>query len=195
MAERITRTKSRRQSTLKIAKGPRNRGVFAPVAEAVEAIRAGQMVIVVDDEDRENEGDLTVAAEKATPELINFMAKHGRGLICLPMAGDWLDRLEIPLMVSENTSQFSTAFCVSIEAKESTSTGISAADRARPCRSCSKNRGIPCGFTTHFSSPTVPASNSPTTLSRPRRCSNTCTIRDRRSMPSGNNFAREASWA
>ena len=146
MAERITRTKSRRQSTLKLAKGPRNRGVFAPVAEAVEAIRAGQMVIVVDDEDRENEGDLTVAAEKATPELINFMAKHGRGLICLPMAGDWLDRLEIPLMVSENTSQFSTAFCVSIEAKESTSTGISAADRAATAKAAADPKTSPASL-------------------------------------------------
>ena len=104
--------------------------MFAPVEDAVEAIRQGQMVIVVDDEDRENEGDLTVAAEKTTPEAINFMAKYGRGLICLPMTGDWLDRLDIPLMVRENTSRFDTAFCVSIEAKESTSTGISAADRA-----------------------------------------------------------------
>ena len=104
--------------------------MFALVEDAVEAIREGQMVIVVDDEDRENEGDLTVAAEKTTPEIINFMARYGRGLICLPMAGDWLDRLDIPLMVRENTSQFDTAFCVSIEAKESTSTGISAADRA-----------------------------------------------------------------
>ena len=104
--------------------------MFALVEDAVEAIRQGQMVIVVDDEDRENEGDLTVAAEKTTPEIINFMARYGRGLICLPMTGDWLDRLDIPLMVRENTSQFDTAFCVSIEAKESTSTGISAADRA-----------------------------------------------------------------
>ena len=114
---------------LSLADAPR-RGPFAPVDEAVDAIREGRMVIVVDDEDRENEGDLTIAAEKTTPELINFMAKHGRGLICLPMTGDWLDRLDIPLMVRENTSQFATAFCVSIEAKESTSTGISASDRA-----------------------------------------------------------------
>ena len=92
------------------------------------------MVIVVDDEDRENEGDLTVAAEKITPEIINFMAKHGRGLICVPMTGARLDELDIPLMVRENTSQFDTAFCVGIEAKESTSTGISAADRAMTAR-------------------------------------------------------------
>ena len=118
---------------LSLADTPR-RGPFAPVDEAVDAIREGRMVIVVDDEDRENEGDLTIAAEKTTPELINFMAKHGRGLICLPMTGDWLDRLDIPLMVRENTSQFATAFCVSIEAKESTSTGISASDRAITAR-------------------------------------------------------------
>ena len=131
MTERTIRTQSRRSSSLKLADGrQRKQGAFAPVAEAVDAIRDGKMVIVVDDEDRENEGDLTIAAEKITPELINFMAKYGRGLICLPMTGAWLDRLEIPLMVQENTSQFSTAFCVSIEAKESTSTGISAADRA-----------------------------------------------------------------
>ncbi len=129
MAEKSTRKRSRKAG-LTLASAPRRRSVFAPVEDAVEAIRQGQMVIVVDDEDRENEGDLTVAAEKTTPEIINFMAKYGRGLICLPMTGDWLDRLDIPLMVQENTSQFDTAFCVSIEAKESTSTGISAADRA-----------------------------------------------------------------
>ncbi|HEY7818490.1 MAG TPA: 3,4-dihydroxy-2-butanone-4-phosphate synthase, partial [Vicinamibacteria bacterium] len=88
------------------------------------------MVIVVDDEDRENEGDLTIAAEKVTPDLINFMARYGRGLICLPMMGERLDELRIPLMVSENTSSYGTAFCVSIEAKKGVSTGISAADRA-----------------------------------------------------------------
>ena len=132
MAEESTGTQARRRR-LALADAPR-RGPFAPVDEAVDAIREGRMVIVVDDEDRENEGDLTIAAEKTTPELINFMAKHGRGLICLPMTGDWLDRLNVPLMVRENTSQFTTAFCVSIEAKESTSTGISAADRATTAR-------------------------------------------------------------
>ena len=129
MAEKRARKRSRKQPGLALA-SPRRRRVFAPIKDAVEAIREGQMVIVVDDEDRENEGDLTVAAEKTTPEIINFMAKYGRGLICLPMTGESLDRLGIPLMVRENTSQFDTAFCVSIEAKESTSTGISAADRA-----------------------------------------------------------------
>ena len=130
MAEKSTRKRSRKQPRLTLASALRRRSMFALVEDAVEAIRQGQMVIVVDDEDRENEGDLTVAAEKTTPEIINFMARYGRGLICLPMTGDWLDRLDIPLMVRENTSQFDTAFCVSIEAKESTSTGISAADRA-----------------------------------------------------------------
>ena len=123
-----------RRGRLALADAPGRRGPFAPVDEAVDAIREGRMVIVVDDEDRENEGDLTIAAEKTTPELINFMAKHGRGLICLPMTGDWLDRLDVPLMVRDNTSRFATAFCVSIEAKESTSTGISASDRAATAR-------------------------------------------------------------
>ena len=103
---------------------------FARVEDAIAAIRAGEMVIVADDEDRENEGDLTMAAEKVTPEAINFMAKYGRGLICLAMTPERLDELEIPLMVSQNSSRFETAFCVSIEAKERTTTGISAADRA-----------------------------------------------------------------
>lgn len=88
------------------------------------------MVIVADDEDRENEGDLTMAAEKVTPEAINFMAKYGRGLICLAMTPERLDELQIPLMVSSNSSRFETAFCVSIEARDRTTTGISAADRA-----------------------------------------------------------------
>jgi len=102
----------------------------APIAEAVDAIREGRMIIVVDDEDRENEGDLTLAAEKVTPEIINFMARHGRGLICMPMTEERLAELDIPQMVPDNTARFNTAFCVSIEAKHMTSTGISAADRA-----------------------------------------------------------------
>ncbi len=102
----------------------------ARVEDAIAAISAGKMVIVVDDEDRENEGDLTIAAEKTTPEAINFMARHGRGLICLAMVPERLDELEIPLMVSQNSSRFETAFCVSIEARNGTTTGISAADRA-----------------------------------------------------------------
>src|SRR5437899_4718893 len=106
---------------------------FASIPEAIDDIRAGRMVVVVDDEDRENEGDLTVAAEKVTPDVINFMARHGRGLICLPMTGERLDELRIPPMVTdaENSARFGTAFCVPIEAKAGTTTGISAADRAR----------------------------------------------------------------
>jgi 3,4-dihydroxy 2-butanone 4-phosphate synthase/GTP cyclohydrolase II len=106
---------------------------FSTIPEAIDDIRDGRMVIVVDDEDRENEGDLTIAAEKVTPDVINFMARHGRGLVCLPMTGERLDELRIPLMVQddENSARFGTAFCVPIEAKKGTTTGISAADRAR----------------------------------------------------------------
>jgi len=107
---------------------------FVPIEEALAEIRAGRMVVVVDDEERENEGDLTIAAEKVTPEAINFMAKHGRGLICLAMTEERLDELRIPLMVPENTTKFQTAFCVSIEARQGTTTGISAADRAATVR-------------------------------------------------------------
>ncbi len=100
------------------------------VKEAIDDFRDGKMVIVIDEEDRENEGDLTIAAEKVTPEVINFMAKYGRGLICMPMTGERLRELNIPLMVSKNESTHGTAFCVSIEARRNVSTGISAADRA-----------------------------------------------------------------
>jgi 3,4-dihydroxy 2-butanone 4-phosphate synthase/GTP cyclohydrolase II len=111
-------------------KSTRARSPFAPIEDAVAAIHDGRMIIVVDDEDRENEGDLTIAAEKVTPEAINFMATHGRGLICMPLTEERLDELDLPLMVAHNTTTFDTAFCVSIEAKGVTSTGISAADRA-----------------------------------------------------------------
>jgi len=103
---------------------------LSTIAEAIEDIKAGKFIIIVDDEDRENEGDLAIAAEKVTDEAINFMTKHARGLICLPIIGQRLDELGIPLMVGDNTSRFSTAFTVSIEAKHRVSTGISAADRA-----------------------------------------------------------------
>ena len=103
---------------------------FARVEDAAAALGAGKMVIIVDDEERENEGDLTIAAEKITPDAINFMARYGRGLICLAMTPERLDDLEIPPMVSQNSSRFETAFCVSIEARSGTTTGISAADRA-----------------------------------------------------------------
>ena len=118
---------------LKIAKGARPKGPFAPIDAAVAAIRRGELVIVVDDEDRENEGDLTIAAEHVTPEAINFMMTHGRGLVCMPMTPERLDELQIPLQVPQqmNSTQFETAFCIGIEAKRGTSTGISASDRAK----------------------------------------------------------------
>ncbi len=103
---------------------------FSTIQEAIEDIRCGRVVIVVDDEDRENEGDFTVASEKVNPEVINFMAKYGRGLICLAMTGDQLDRLHLPMMVEPNTSKYGTAFTVSIDAAQGITTGISAADRA-----------------------------------------------------------------
>ena len=104
--------------------------VFATVPEAIEDIKAGKFIIIVDDENRENEGDLAIAAEKVNAEAINFMARHARGLICLPIIGHRLDELKIPLMVQENTAKFSTAFAISIEAKHKTSSGISAHDRS-----------------------------------------------------------------
>lgn len=103
---------------------------FEKIEYALDDLRNGKMVILVDDEDRENEGDLTIAAEKVTPEAINFMARYGRGLICLAMSPEMIDRLKLPLMVYDNRSPFSTAFTVSIEAKTGVTTGISAADRA-----------------------------------------------------------------
>ena len=105
--------------------------VFAPVEEAIEEIRAGRMVVVCDDEDRENEGDLTMAAQFATPEAINFMAREGRGLICLALTAERCDELGLDLMAAKNESPFETAFTVSVEAREGVTTGISAADRAR----------------------------------------------------------------
>jgi len=104
---------------------------FTDVPTAIEEIRAGRMVVVVDDEDRENEGDLTLAAEKVTPEIINFMAKYGRGLICLAMTEERLDHLRIGPMTAENTSNYGTAFCEAIDARDGVTTGISAYDRAR----------------------------------------------------------------
>jgi 3,4-dihydroxy 2-butanone 4-phosphate synthase/GTP cyclohydrolase II len=104
---------------------------FNTVDEAIEDIEKGRMVILVDDEDRENEGDLCMAAEKIAPEAINFMAKYGRGLICLSLTPERVEQLSLPMMTDENTSPFGTAFTVSIEAKKGVTTGISAADRAR----------------------------------------------------------------
>jgi 3,4-dihydroxy 2-butanone 4-phosphate synthase / GTP cyclohydrolase II len=111
-------------------KSRKKKSPFAPIEDAIEAIRSGKMIIVVDDEDRENEGDLTIAAEKITPAAINFMARHGCGLICIPMTEDRLAELDLPQMVGPNTARLGTAFCVSIDAKAVTSTGVSASDRA-----------------------------------------------------------------
>jgi 3,4-dihydroxy 2-butanone 4-phosphate synthase/GTP cyclohydrolase II len=107
---------------------------FATIPEAVEEFRAGRMLVVVDDEDRENEGDLTVAAERVTPEMINFMALYGRGLICLALSPELCQRLELAPISPRNTSRFGTAFCESIDAREGVTTGISAADRAHTIR-------------------------------------------------------------
>src|SRR5512137_2785959 len=100
---------------------------IAAIEEAIEDIQKGKMVILVDDEDRENEGDLTMAAEKVTPEAINFMAKEGRGLVCLSMTPERVEHLQLPMMTTDNTSSFGTAFTISIEAKKGVTTGISAA--------------------------------------------------------------------
>jgi len=105
--------------------------MLASISEAIEDIRAGKFIILVDDESRENEGDLAIAAERVTPEAINFMTKYGRGLICLPITGQRLDELGIPLMVTNNTSRHSTAFTISIEARDKVTTGVSAFDRAQ----------------------------------------------------------------
>jgi 3,4-dihydroxy 2-butanone 4-phosphate synthase / GTP cyclohydrolase II len=126
------RTASRRsadRASIRIAKGARSRRPFAPIEEAVAAMAAGRLVVVVDDEDRENEGDLTVAAEKITPDIVNFMVTHGRGLVCLAMLPERLDALDIPLGAPVNSSSRETPMCVPIDAK-GTGTGVSASDRA-----------------------------------------------------------------
>ncbi|KPK21413.1 MAG: 3,4-dihydroxy-2-butanone 4-phosphate synthase [Dehalococcoidia bacterium SM23_28_1] len=105
--------------------------VMASVEEAIQEYRQGHFVIIVDDEDRENEGDLTLPAQFVTPEAINFMTRYGRGLVCVPMMGERLDELRVPMMVGDNRSRFGTAFTVSVEARDGVSTGISAYDRAR----------------------------------------------------------------
>ena len=103
----------------------------SPIEDVLEDIKAGKMIILVDDEDRENEGDLCMAAESVTADAINFMATHGRGLICLTMTPDIVDQLQLPMMVTQNKSPYGTGFTISIEARTGVSTGISAADRAR----------------------------------------------------------------
>src|SRR3972149_4725166 len=103
---------------------------FNTMEEGIADIRSGKMVILVDEEDRENEGDLTMAAEAVTPDAINFMARYGRGLICLSLTPERVEKLQLPMMTTDNTSQFGTAFTISIEARKGVTTGISAADRA-----------------------------------------------------------------
>jgi 3,4-dihydroxy 2-butanone 4-phosphate synthase/GTP cyclohydrolase II len=107
---------------------------FCSVEEAIEEIKAGRFIIVLDDENRENEGDLIIAAEKATPEAINFMVRHARGLVCMPMTAERLDELELPLMTLQNTESMQTAFTLSVDARAATTTGISAFDRAATVR-------------------------------------------------------------
>src|SRR5688500_3085647 len=116
---------------------------FSTIEEAIEDIRAGKMVVVCDAEDRENEGDLTMAAQFATPEAINFMATHGRGLICLALTGERCDELGLDLMAAKNESGFGTNFTITIEAREGVSTGISAHDRARTIQVAIDTRAKP----------------------------------------------------
>jgi 3,4-dihydroxy 2-butanone 4-phosphate synthase / GTP cyclohydrolase II len=127
---------TRAEATRGTSRSYKGEGVMATVEEAIEEFRAGRFVIITDDESRENEGDLVIAAEFATAESINFMAKYGRGLICMPMTGERLDELGIPMQVSpqDNASLFGTAFTVSVEARSNVTTGISAADRAETVR-------------------------------------------------------------
>jgi 3,4-dihydroxy 2-butanone 4-phosphate synthase/GTP cyclohydrolase II len=116
---------------------------FNTIEEAIDDIREGRMVVLIDDEDRENEGDLTIAAEKVTPEAINFMAKYGRGLICLSLTPEKVQELNLPLMADLNTSRFSTAFTVSIEARKGVTTGISAHDRAKTVKAAINPKAKP----------------------------------------------------
>ncbi len=133
--------KKHRKPRLETVDGARQR-----VEKAIEDIRAGKMVILVDDEDRENEGDLAMAAEMVTPQAINFMAKYGRGLICLSLTVDKCDELGLPMMVSDNTSSFGTGFTVSIDSREGVTTGISASDRAKTILDAIKDNARPNDF-------------------------------------------------
>ena len=119
---------------------------LSPVADAIREIKAGRMVLIVDDEDRENEGDLAMAAESVTPEAINFMAVHGRGLICVPMTADRLEELRLPMMVEKNTAQLGTAFTVSVDVIKGATTGISAHDRAATIKALVDPRTLPGDF-------------------------------------------------
>src|SRR5674476_850548 len=126
---------------------------IAPIQDIIAEIRAGRMVVLVDEEDRENEGDLVFAAEFATPEKINFMAKHGRGLICLTLTEDHCKQLNLPLMVRENGLPLATNFTISIEAASGVTTGISAADRARTVQAAAAKDAKPVSYT-HLTLPT-----------------------------------------
>lgn len=117
--------------------------MFTPIEDILEELRAGRMIVLTDDEDRENEGDLMIAADKVTPEAINFMATHGRGLICLALTPERIEALGLPPMVTDNTSKFQTAFHVSIEAREGVTTGISAADRAHTIKVATSPNAVP----------------------------------------------------
>src|SRR6476646_7690042 len=128
---RFRRNKNRRFTLLESSSRMTANPPFCDVSSAIADIRAGKMIVVVDDEDRENEGDLTLAAEKVTPEAINFMARFGRGLICLAMTPERLDHMRIGMMTAENTSNYGTAFCEAVDARQGVTTGISAYDRAR----------------------------------------------------------------
>jgi 3,4-dihydroxy 2-butanone 4-phosphate synthase/GTP cyclohydrolase II len=119
----------------------------ATVEQALKAVKAGKLIVIIDDEDRENEGDLMVAAEKATPEIVNFMTKHGRGLICLPLTKEKLKELHLPLMVRDNTAPYQTAFTVSIDAREGVTTGISAHDRAKTIQVATDSNTQPSDLT------------------------------------------------
>ena len=116
---------------------------FSTIEEGIEEIRQGRMLLVVDDEDRENEGDLVMAADQVTPEAVNFMAKHGRGLICVPLIGERLDELKISMMVSDNTAPMGTAFTVTVDARRGVTTGTSAYDRAVTIRTLVDPRCAP----------------------------------------------------
>ncbi len=125
---------------------PRRAGPFLEVEEAIRRIRAGQAIVVVDDADRENEGDIVFAAEKATPELVNFAVTHARGILCAPVSAEIADRLELRLLVANNTSKFGTPFTESVDARRGTSTGTSAFDRARTLRALASPRAKAADF-------------------------------------------------
>ena len=132
-----------KKKSAKKTSGPKQKIKFNTIEEALYDIREGRMVILIDDEDRENEGDLTIAAEKVTPDIINFMAKYGRGLICLSLTPERVDTLKLPMMAEMNTARFGTAFTVSIEAKKGVTTGISASDRAKTIKTAINRKSRP----------------------------------------------------